>query len=68
MDDLLPRLLALAGRVKTSESYAKGWLFKVSQVVANQAWIDLLVDIVSIACFVWGTYLCFRSLLPATSV
>jgi hypothetical protein len=53
---------------ETSESYAKGWLFKVSQVVANQAWIDLLVDIVSIACFVWGTYLCFRSLLPATSV
>ncbi|MBK0115995.1 MULTISPECIES: hypothetical protein [unclassified Delftia] len=45
------------------KKYAESRVFEFSQKVAGYAWIDLLTDAVSIASFVWGTYLCFTSLL-----
>jgi hypothetical protein len=46
-----------------NKKYAEGWFFRASKRIASYAWIDLLVDATSIVAFVWGTYLCFTSLL-----
>jgi hypothetical protein len=46
-----------------NKKYAECWIFRASKRIASYAWIDLLADAASIAAFVWGTYLCFTSLL-----
>lgn len=49
-----------------NESYSTGRLCALTRILAKQAWIDLLVDFVSIICFAWSTYLCFQSIFPAS--
>ncbi len=45
------------------DGYKAGYLYKISNWIARQAWIDLVVDLLAIAAFAWGTYRCFMSLI-----
>lgn len=46
-----------------SKLYAQGRWYSLSASLSCRAWVDLVVDIISIVCFAIGTYFCFESLV-----